>query len=73
MSRFSAIERSARLLPVEAAALDIYRDAERANAFLGRPHAMLVGKSPRAVALESDVGANAVINLLGRAAYSGGV
>lgn len=47
---------------------------ERAREFLGRPHPMLDGKVPLDVTLAtSPGGADMVINLLGRAAYGGGV
>jgi len=54
-------------------ALDIYRDAEKVREFLRRPHIMLDNKAPLDVALTTGPGADAVINVLGRAAYSGGV
>ena len=66
-------ERLARLAKVYVIALDIYRDSGNARAFLNRPHVMLDGKPPLDVALATGPGADAVINLLGRIAYSGGV
>jgi putative toxin-antitoxin system antitoxin component (TIGR02293 family) len=66
-------DRLARLAKVYAIALDIYRDAARVREFLGRPHMMLDNKTPLDVALATGPGADLVINLLGRAAYSGGV
>ena len=54
-------------------ALDIYGAPERAREFLGRAHPMLDGKAPLDVALATSPGADLVINLLGRAAYGGGV
>jgi uncharacterized protein (DUF2384 family) len=54
-------------------ALDIYHDGDNVREFLNRPHAMLDGKPPHDVALATGPGADAVINLLGRVAYSGGV
>jgi len=54
-------------------ALDIYRDAGKAREFLRRPHMMLDNKAPLDVALATGPGADAVVNVLGRAAYSGGV
>ena len=41
--------------------------------FLDRPHPMLDDVAPLEIALATGPGADAVINLLGRAAYSGGV
>ena len=66
-------DRLARLAKVFSFALDIYQAPEPARAFLRRPHAMLDGKPPLDVALATGPGADLVINLLGRAAYGGGV
>ena len=66
-------EKLARLAKVFSVALDIYRDAEKVREFLRRPHMMLDNKAPLDVALTTGPGADAVINVLGRAAYSGGV
>ena len=66
-------DRLARLAKVFSFALDIYREPERARDFLGRPHPMLDGKAPLDVVLATSPGADLVINLLGRAAYGGGV
>lgn len=66
-------DRLARVAKVYAAALDIYHDATKVREFLHRPHMMLDNKAPLDVALGTGPGADAVINLLGRAAYSGGV
>ena len=45
----------------------------KVRAFLERPHPMLDDKAPLEVALATGPGADAVLNLMGRAAYSGGV
>lgn len=66
-------DRLARLAKVFGFALDIYKGPDRAREFLTRPHAMLDGKPPLDVALATGPGADLVINLLGRAAYGGGV
>ncbi len=66
-------DRLARLAKVFSFALDIYKEPERARAFLGRPHPMLDDKAPLDVALATSPGADLVINLMGRAAYGGGV
>ncbi len=66
-------DRLARLAKVFSFALDIYKEPERARAFLGRPHPMLDGKAPLDVALATSPGADLVIKLLGRVAYGGGV
>jgi putative toxin-antitoxin system antitoxin component (TIGR02293 family) len=66
-------DRLARIAKVFAFGLDIFRDEAKVRTFLDRPHPMLDGKAPLEVALASGPGADAVINVLGRAAYSGGV
>jgi putative toxin-antitoxin system antitoxin component (TIGR02293 family) len=66
-------DRLARLAKVFAIGLDIYGDPTKVRKFLQRPHMMLDDKAPLDVALATGPGADAVINLLGRAAYSGGV
>lgn len=66
-------DRLARLAKVFSFALDIYKEPKRARSFLGRPHPMLDGKVPLDVVLATSPGADLVINLLGRAAYGGGV
>lgn len=66
-------DRLARIAKVFAIALDIYHDPQKVRDFLRRPHMMLDNKAPLDVALATGPGADAVINLLGRAAYGGGV
>jgi putative toxin-antitoxin system antitoxin component (TIGR02293 family) len=66
-------DRLARVAKVYAIALDIYHDPAKVRDFLHRPHMMLDNKAPIDVALATGPGADAVINLLGRTAYSGGV
>lgn len=66
-------DRLARLAKVFSFALGIYRDPAKAREVLATPHAMLDGKPPLDVALATGPGADLVINLLGRAAYGGGV
>jgi putative toxin-antitoxin system antitoxin component (TIGR02293 family) len=66
-------DRLARIAKVYAIALDIYHDPAKVRDFLRRPHMMLDNKAPLDVALATGPGADAVINLLGRAAYGGGV
>jgi putative toxin-antitoxin system antitoxin component (TIGR02293 family) len=63
----------ARVAKVYAIALDIFHDPAKVRDFLWRPHMMLDNKAPLEVALATGPGADAVINLLGRAAYGGGV
>ena len=65
-------DRLARIAKVFSFAMGVYQDKGRVREFLGRPHAMLDGKAPLDVALATGAGADVVINLLGRADYSGG-
>lgn len=58
---------------VKAFALELLGSMERANQFLYAPHMMMSGLTPMQLARESDAGADEVINILGRSAYSGGV
>ena len=66
-------DRLARIAKVFAFGLEIYHDQAKVREFLDRPHMMLDNKAPLEVALATGAGADAVINLLGRAAYGGGV
>ena len=66
-------DRLARVAKVFAFAIDVFRDEAKVRTFLERPHPMLDDKAPLDVALAIGPGADAVINLMGRAAYSGGV
>lgn len=53
--------------------MEIYDDEELAREFLYRHHPMLENQRPIDVATDTSIGADLVINLLGRAAYGGGV
>ncbi|WP_454888762.1 antitoxin Xre/MbcA/ParS toxin-binding domain-containing protein [Sphingobium indicum] len=53
-------------------AMEIYHDEIKAREFLYRSHPMLENQRPIDVATDTGVGADLVINLLGRAAYGGG-
>lgn len=66
-------DRLARIAKVFAFGLEIFRDEAKVRTFLDRPHPMLDGRTPLDVAIATGPGADAVINLLGRASYSGGV
>lgn len=66
-------ERLARLAKVFGFATEVFGDVERARAFLGRPHPMLDGRQPLEVAISTGPGADAVINILGRARYGAAV
>lgn len=65
--------RVARVAKVYAMAMSIFRDERKVRDFLSRPHVMLDNEAPLDVALATGPGADAVINILGRAAYGGGV
>lgn len=66
-------DRLARVAKVFAFGLEVFRDEAKVRDFLNRPHPMLEGKTPLELALATGPGTDAVVNLLGRAAYSGGV
>jgi putative toxin-antitoxin system antitoxin component (TIGR02293 family) len=66
-------DRLARIAKVFVFGLDVFHDEAKVRSFLERPHPMLDNKPPLEVALATGPGADAVINVLGRAAYSGGV
>lgn len=59
-------ERLARLAEAWTTALDVYHDKENARAFLQRPHQLLHGREPLAVAAESSAGLRSVVKILGR-------
>lgn len=65
--------RIARVAKAWGMAMSVYRDEAKAQEFLTRPHAMLEGRTPLDVALATGPGADAVVNLLGRAAYGAAV
>jgi len=66
-------DRLARVAKVFAFGLEVFRDEAKVRDFLNRPHPMLDDKVPLELALATGPGADAVVNLLGRAAYGGGV
>ena len=66
-------DRLARVAKVFAFGIDVFRDEAKVRSFLERPHPMLDDRAPLELALATGPGADAVINLMGRAAYSGGV
>ena len=55
-----------REVEARQAALHVFRDTEVAQAFLSRPHALLHGRTPLAVAAESADGLRSVVKILGR-------
>jgi putative toxin-antitoxin system antitoxin component (TIGR02293 family) len=66
-------DRLARIAKIYSIALETYHDPMKSRDFLHRPHIMLDNQAPIDVALATGPGADAVINLLIRAAYGGGV
>lgn len=52
-------------------AMEIYGDEDQTREFLYRRHPMLENRRPIDVATDTSIGAEIVINLLGRAAYGG--
>lgn len=66
-------DKVARVAKVASFALNIFKDEDKVRDFLTRPHMMLENKTPIDVALSTGAGADAVMNVLGRAAYGGAV
>ena len=56
-----------RLKPVYEAALRLWHDQDAAAWFLGQPHPLLSGKTPREVASQSAEGSALVVQLIGQA------
>ncbi len=65
--------RLARFAKVFALAENVYGSASQARESLTRPHMMLHSRTPLEFALATGPGADAVSNLLGRAAYGSAV
>ena len=61
--------RVARLAKVWGIALDVWKDADAARHFLFRPHPMLEDKRPVDVTIQSEFGAEMVVDILGRLKY----
>lgn len=70
-NRLSAEEgtRLARLARVWSLALDVWRDEAEARDFLFRPHAMIEDRAPIDVVIQSEFGAEMVIDILGGLKY----
>jgi putative toxin-antitoxin system antitoxin component (TIGR02293 family) len=62
-------DRVARLARLWAFATDVWGSEEAARQFLAEPHPLLGGRVPRDVATETEIGARAVEDLLGRLKY----
>ena len=61
--------RVARLARLWAFALDVWGSPEAARRFLGTPHPLLRNRVPRELAIETEIGARAVENILGGLKY----
>jgi putative toxin-antitoxin system antitoxin component (TIGR02293 family) len=62
-------EQEQRLARITAAALDVWRSPEAAQRFLTEPHMLLRGRVPREIAIESEIGARRVEEILGGLKY----
>ena len=62
-------DRVARLARIWAFALDVWGTASAAQRFLAEPHPLLGGRIPREIAIETEIGARTVEDLLGRLKY----
>ena len=69
--RLSAEEsdRLARLARLWAFAMDVWGSEAAAQRFFAEPHPLLGGRIPRDVAIETEVGARAIEDILGRLKY----
>lgn len=64
-------DRVVAVAQVWGVAMEIYRDKQKARAFLFRRHPMLENQRPIDLAIDTGIGAKLVIHLLGCAAYGG--
>jgi putative toxin-antitoxin system antitoxin component (TIGR02293 family) len=62
-------DKVARLARLWTLALDVWQSPEAAQRFLAAPHPLLNGRSPSDVAVETEIGARAVEEVLGRLKY----
>ena len=62
-------DRLARLARLWAFTVNVWGSEPAARRFLGEPHPLLGGRVPREVATETEIGARAVEELLGRLKY----
>jgi len=65
--------RLARLAQLWAFAIEVWRSEPAAQRFLAEPHPLLRGRIPRELAIESEIGARAVEELLGGLKYGNAV
>jgi putative toxin-antitoxin system antitoxin component (TIGR02293 family) len=62
-------EESGRVARLWAFALDVWSSPEAARRFLSEPHPLLRNRLPRELAIETEIGARAVENILGGLKY----
>ena len=62
-------ERIARLARIWEFALDVWKSEAAAQRFLSKPHMLLRGRIPRDFAIESELGAREIEELLGHLKY----
>lgn len=62
-------DKVARMAALWAMALAVWQSPEAAQRFLAAPHPLLNGRSPSEIAVETEIGARAVEELLGRLKY----
>ncbi|MEA2904332.1 MAG: hypothetical protein QOI12_1719 [Alphaproteobacteria bacterium] len=62
-------DRVARLARIWELAMDVWKSEDAARRFLGLPHPLLRNRAPREFAIESELGARAVEDLLGGLKY----
>lgn len=62
-------DRVARMASLWAASLDVWQSVEGAQRFLREPHPLLRGRIPYEVAVETEIGARTVEEILGRLKY----
>ena len=61
--------RLARVARVWSLALDVWQTEEEAREFLFRPHPMLEDKRPIDIVIQNEIGAELVLDILGRLKY----
>jgi len=62
-------DRVARMASLWSLAMDVWKSEEEAQRFLREPHPLLKGKIPSEVAVETEIGARTVEEILGRLKY----
>jgi putative toxin-antitoxin system antitoxin component (TIGR02293 family) len=62
-------DRVARMASLWSLAMDVWKSEEEAQRFLREPHPLLKGNIPSEVAVETEIGARTVEEILGRLKY----